>query len=417
MGNRDTSKRVVYTTSSSYYANNTKLTTPFVLLKRRIASDNPHYKSNIRENISATNSYAGFYDSCHYKSGVTSHVCKFAPYQNVKQRQTTNGFRPKNPDTLVIDKGAVLEANNKAAVAIRSKIQAELESINGIAFVGEILQARKEIKHLALSAIKRLHTNAPKLNNFGRQMVKRNKNGRYIKQDGSWAYVKETRDRFSDLWLETNFALSPTIGDIGKIAYELNQSIPEVLVHSLRAAGTGSREIYTPTQSNVNSTTRQKGQILTKTTASTYTVVGVKAENALPRNAIGYLPTLEAKLGLGARSVVPAIQELLPWSFFIEYFINVGDIISAGCMSTNNVVWASTTTVAEVVESWWEVYLEPTNNSQTRDWALESKPVLLLKKKRINRTAGLIPFPELTFSLPGVRAGLNIAALSNSLFK
>lgn len=42
-------------------------------------------------------------------------------------------------------------------------------------------------------------------------------------------------------------------------------------------------------------------------------------------------------LGITPENIVPALYEVLPWSWLLDYFTNTGDIINAACISQKSV--------------------------------------------------------------------------------
>jgi hypothetical protein len=50
-------------------------------------------------------------------------------------------------------------------------------------------------------------------------------------------------------------------------------------------------------------------------------------------------------LGLGPRSFVPTLWELLPWSFLVDYFTNVGDVITGWSNQSVAMAWGRWTTI------------------------------------------------------------------------
>jgi len=51
-------------------------------------------------------------------------------------------------------------------------------------------------------------------------------------------------------------------------------------------------------------------------------------------------------LGLHPREFVPTLWELLPWSFLVDYFTNIGNLLEAHTTDTTNLVWWGRSTVS-----------------------------------------------------------------------
>lgn len=50
-------------------------------------------------------------------------------------------------------------------------------------------------------------------------------------------------------------------------------------------------------------------------------------------------------LGFSFENFIPAVWEVLPWSWLADYFLNIGDIIQAGVTNTSAVTWINRTEV------------------------------------------------------------------------
>lgn len=120
--------------------------------------------------------------------------------------------------------------------------------------------------------------------------------------------------------------------------------------------------------------------------------------------------------GFQIQNFVPTIYELAPWSFLLDYYVNVGDILEATCTDTSSVyAWVRTeryvsdTTIQGLLvpgSSWYEAY--------TADISGNLRDERKIRRTSVTRTAGdTMPIPPLTFSLPGLGSlkWANMAAL------
>jgi hypothetical protein len=123
------------------------------------------------------------------------------------------------------------------------------------------------------------------------------------------------------------------------------------------------------------------------------------------------------RLGFDPSNWAPTIWELVPYSFLIDYFVNVDDIVSAATLSRSGLRWTSKTVVKEITE-----FLRPTavvaNTSSSVDYRAYHgcQPGVTYRLKTVDRNpyvGSLVP--SLQLSLPTLPKQLmNITALLNN---
>lgn len=130
---------------------------------------------------------------------------------------------------------------------------------------------------------------------------------------------------------------------------------------------------------------------------------------------------LQALAGLDINHVIPAAWELVPFSFLVDYFTNIGDVISGAFVSTRDVVWTSRTVVN--TSSWEYVNFRLSNTDP--GWAyftMKKPPYQLATSRYIDRRAIMpsVSIPSVRLEIPGFNSKwLNMAALAEQfdLFK
>lgn len=121
--------------------------------------------------------------------------------------------------------------------------------------------------------------------------------------------------------------------------------------------------------------------------------------------------------GLGWQDIAPTIWELIPYSFLIDYFTNIGDLITAWSHCSTLMRWYSQTTVkSRILEQWSTKYTYSQNSLNVRKMSGQpnfspwSRRVAVLDIERIPQGPSLVPTIE--FDIPGFSTKwINIGAL------
>jgi len=139
----------------------------------------------------------------------------------------------------------------------------------------------------------------------------------------------------SDTWLEYAFGWKPLCSDIEEGIQSLNRYLYQRMPSEfIGANGSDFCRIRSPagTSSFSNMTSKNDGVIqLGYSEWKLYGVVSVENNvgRAFPSFGISFL------------EVVPTVWELIPYSFLVDYFTNVGDIFSAFSINRSNIRWVS----------------------------------------------------------------------------
>lgn len=147
----------------------------------------------------------------------------------------------------------------------------------------------------------------------------------------------------ADTWLEVSFGLLPTIDDavslanaLGRFEYELAESPrlrSRMRTRSKVVHKTVTHDVWT------NATPLGLGYqtVVTKETeVRAQYVVGLQGEIRADFGSNGRLLEL---LGLEPRNIPLAIWEFTPWSWLVDYGLNVQNILQAGAVCTDRVKW------------------------------------------------------------------------------
>lgn len=263
-------------------------------------------------------------------------------------------------------------------------------------------------------------------------MIRRPANALYGRARGYLEAISKERRRnprywtrtLGGLWLEQSFGWAPLINDV-KDAYKAYQRLLDDSAKSDIVIGSFSQETDTTSTNNM-----QPNQIsqcgltgmhirwrCTYSRAKERTVVRYKAK--VTNQVEATMWDNFALFGFTPSEFVPTAWELLPWSFLIDYFVNVGDVLSAAVTDTKNVAFVNKT-VLRYTEYEGKMEFDPVASRQAFSVSCTaavgdviSQPSWFYTRKDITRSSGSsVPLPGLQFKFDlGDGQKANIAAL------
>lgn len=299
-------------------------------------------------------------------------------------------------DSFVItDAGlTTTEADNQAKMRFVNKCLSELQSFEGQVFLGELAESLRMIKR-PLSSFRK------SLDNYHRDLRRRRK--------GSLAHKRRV---IADTWLEYSYGWKPLFSDIDSGIQSLQRfSQRPVRWKPVRAGGQTSEMLddvligysvggfgyYVEQISSFEAKVRYYGAIDLATQG---------------------LPVVTQNLGLRFDRFVPTLWELLPYSFLIDYFSNVGDIISSWSWGRSGLRWSSRgelrlSTCKRTSQQPFLFGIGP----GTYNWTGRSPGQSTMECRKIDRSTYTGSFiPDFRLEIPGMSSTkwLNIAALASS---
>lgn len=223
---------------------------------------------------------------------------------------------------------------DEALAKLYDKLRSERSLINGYNFVGELRETISMLRRPLASIRDRLNTVV---------RVESQQINEMRKFRSSLRRREAYRKMVSGTALEINFGWKPFVSDIRDIASQAQRMYLRVPPRD-RIRASSSRKAnqlgFTPFfplggqwgywfKGNIYDTW--------ETETSVQYVVGLKSAATVADSAIGRLVD---GFGFSAENILPAVYELTPWSWLLDYFTNVGSIIEASATNTANVAWA-----------------------------------------------------------------------------
>lgn len=303
---------------------------------------------------------------------------------------------------------APVEADNRAKSKLYGKIKQQYEQWNSLIFVGEILETAR----MFISPFKKLREHTTHVLNRGislKKKYRRKEMGRLL-------------ETLSATWLEYNFGVKPLLNDITDFAIALGRYDSPDDFRRAKLSGQGNTEQayssdnvtgafgYLSTTQSVRDFNRAR---IVRRCGMSYTLSG----------PFGTAKDLSRLVGFGQQNFVPTAWEIIPFSFVVDYFVNVGEILSALYTDMSLVTWQNKTVINEYERKFVEV-VNPRETKALMDAA--SGPTYAKfnsysgtlggyksRTTLFRRTAEALSVPELRMSVPGIDSlkWLNLGAL------
>lgn len=367
-------------------------------------SSNPSWRKQVRAAVNATTSYGRldtddglFYVSA---SGTNQKRDPFwaGPARFDTSVETIYGALGNNPRLLPPSFISNSSLDIQARISFVKKAQALRRSFQGGVFLGEL----RETLHM-------IRRPAEALRN-GVDAYVRNARKAYRKAANSKAAAKA----LSNTWLEHAFGWRPLLSDVDdamKALARQNTLIVEVVSSFASADGYANRGSDT----NGLAGFFLVMQRLYRTKYSNF----VRYKGAVGWESGNKASSWRENWGLTLDNFAPTVWELIPYSFLVDYFTNIGDIIDTASFGTVNLRWG---TKAAVSKAELEVHVDfamTDNPPSTKNGRVTSRHVSVpkLSQSSFVRTpiggvsVGIFDFQ---FRCPGVGSTkwLNIGALA-----
>jgi hypothetical protein len=302
---------------------------------------NPNWKEQVRNNVSATTPFLGQELRVLGDAGFTAGTDIMTrpisnntpPYQWRRTTSIVSGTLDhdlgwgSNPAAPPSNADALSRARNRSL----TKFINACHDVRSAAAAGEDLFEIGKTLKLLRSPMKSLREGIVKTHDLMRKQKSRY---RHRPSDSLRA--------ITDTWLEYNFGVTPTVNTVASIiadAGRVRQDIYPVSASATEEYDPSSGH-YTPgllpTSMIYTLIRTQKGSI-------TYKWKGAYRSGA---NADGKISTLN-KLRLAPQDWVPTLYNVMPWSWMIDYFTNIGDIVDGICWRRSQLAWSQYTIITK----------------------------------------------------------------------
>lgn len=372
----------------------------------------PKYRSMIRNLTNATTAFTGSKQTYRPEHALARLVV-YKPFglpRTLQKRvtQTVNGaISTTSFGSFGGLSGAASysKANQKALSLAYKRIREEQMDMSGPTFIGELRQTVGLIRGAAKKLADGLASYVSAVRKTSRRLGRRSTR-------------RDLKQIIANRWLEYSFGLQPLLSDIDGFVKALAKTKYESARRS-RIKVTGVD------QALVN----QSGSFQFLRADCVFRARSVSIDEVMVLYHIYLRATLDypqdsiqllgQRTGFNLREFVPTIWELLPWSFLVDYFVNVGEILEAAFVDTSGIFAVGQTIRRSTDISWYTSADEPAMRaSYGKDFesiSFEESAPAAFSDRSVSRTASGIYVPELQFSFPGRPAQwANMAALKAS---
>lgn len=248
-------------------------------------------------------------------------------------------FSLLNPGLLSLNRSLEQEAGSKASTKFAKKVRKRTQGWAGGVFAGELLETAR----LLASPVRTLR--AGTLDLVSELLHRRMNRYKRLSWEKSDDRIKLGR-MVTDTWLEWVYGIRPTINDCNDAANAFNRVAMGQHADRIRITAEGIAERSRQFNSNswplasTGTEVLKPGGTLRYQDLERATVVyrGVVSS----RSPSGDQP-LARQLGLGWEDLAPTAWELVPFSFLLDYFSNINDVLDVWSMRFIGFDWLNQT--------------------------------------------------------------------------
>lgn len=159
--------------------------------------------------------------------------------------------------------------------------------------------------------------------------------------------VKDARRVVAGTWLEWNFGIQPIVNDVNGAAQAINRMRDGDYRSSIPIRGTGVYESLVSQEFTPVPSGNPPGVPIGWSMGQTYSTLIDRTQCTI-RGAVrvtgpGQEVPPAMQWGLTAEDLLPGVWEGIPWSWFIDYFVNVSSVIQSWSFISSRLAWCNRT--------------------------------------------------------------------------
>jgi len=366
----------------------------------RIGIDYPAWRSRVRRGLNATTPYSCNFQTFDTSARIDASAVVTEPTSTPHRTEFIIRGTPASWTTAASDPTplAVAQADLTARSQFLSRYRSRRTQFQAGIFLGEL---RKTVKMIRSPV----------------QALRESING-YVRLAKKRAYkAKYPHQAIAETWLEYAYGIKPLVSD-AEDALRLATAHPYRVFERISGNGIDVQEraytklSYSSSACRVLYTRRSEGRVEVRIKGA------IRAENNPP----GF----PEQCGLSWSNVLPTFWELIPYSFLVDYFTNVGKVIDGVSTGTVSLAWGSFSQkkirqLEYVVTSLDWDYLESFGSAKATHSGHASGGGIASTRTNLDRNsinAVSVGLRDTQFKLPGSDLKwLNIGALATTRFR
>lgn len=363
----------------------------------KIGDSVPHWKDKIRRVTSATGTYSRVKVVQGLVRGVGSFSINNPNQGNQLQTMTCSGVLLQNPKPVAPAGLPVNSVDTLARMAFMKKVRKSQRSFQGGVFLGEL----REAIHMVVRPASGL----------------RNAIDDYVKaQRSAFGHRRNLPAKaLTDTWLEHSFGWRPFLSDVdsgmkalAKVPRIIGDPISGVAKDAFKSAPFTQGEVID--NGRIDHTWVDESSVFVKYKG----LVAYENENSAP--------DWQSNWGITLSDFLPTVWELIPYSFLVDYFTNIGDIIDGASMGSVQLRWGFCSTLRKssrrnVSYSWGNQGYPASWHFSPNNLTLQVPELSQFSFVRQNISSVSVGITDFQMKIPGIgdwRKWANIGALATS---
>lgn len=352
-----------------------------ILNNTRTGTSNPNWKTQVKANVSATTGMSAtreYFEATNCSSLATrirGYPTGLPPPADVVDLNEgmTGGYAGTLLNLYVPSVSAPTigsaSARNQALTRLHQAIRAQSTHFSGPTFLGEFRESVGTIRNIAKKFAQKIPAHLRAQQRMARKFVGQfevGANGSAVRtrfdrggnsipaalSRGSRPAVASNADKWremkknlADNYLEFAFGVRPLVKDVKDAAETIARFQYDTKHVKVRGYGSSSELSSVAVNKDVPGNLTTVINTVTRT-QQCEVVYRVGLQFAVDSPAFGSAARLVELSGFTWENFIPSIWNLLPYSFLVDYFLNVGDILNCLTTDLSSVRWANRTTIS-----------------------------------------------------------------------
>lgn len=368
--------------------------------RTRTGDRNPRWRSQVKAGQNATTPMSGSVDDLVSKPGWEQYKTAVTPGGYKYTLRKSGELAAASASTYPIDwlPMSSSTAYNRGLIAYLKHVNQVNQSFQGLTFLGEARETLRMIRNPAQG-----------LRNIMDAYLS---NCKMRKKSNP----KNWKKNLSSTWLEYAFGMVPLFNDVKAMAETYNRLFELPKFVPVYGFGRDERDVPNRSFSNLI-TTNFPGNVdyfpkISLSRISRDETI-VKFRGYVRRDDHATLCGAAALAGFDPLQFIPTAWELLPWSFLIDYFTNIGDVLETSVVSRSNIAWTNVSTVIKQTSAFYRT-VAGKEYQQGSDVEVDGQASTATRSRRsvVRSTPSDLGVPTFQLELPGRAAQFaNMTAL------